>query len=164
AAGRTPAELVEASIPAGGDQPIERQVTLSGEAEVAVLKGETSVMAWRFTVEPDHAPRIAFARPPSPTVSGALTLAYTLGDDYGVVSGTAEIAPTPDVATTGAARPLVEAPSIPLSLPSARTREGTGETIRDLTAHPWAGAKVRMTLVARDEASQEGRSEPVEVV
>ena len=33
----------------------------------------------------------------------------------------------------------------------------------DFSAHPWAGAKVRMTLVARDEAGQEGRSEPVEV-
>ena len=37
------------------------------------------------------------------------------------------------------------------------------ETIRDLTSHPWAGAKVRLTLVARDEAGQEGFSKPVEM-
>src|SRR5690606_26920290 len=45
-----------------------------------------------------------------------------------------------------------------------RTRDGASETIRDLTAHPWAGARVAMTLVARDEAAQEGRSAPMEVV
>src|SRR5208283_3940465 len=33
---------------------------------------------------------------------------------------------------------------------------------RDLTAHPWAGTKVEVTLVARDEAGNEGRSEPAE--
>jgi hypothetical protein len=50
-----------------------------------------------------------------------------------------------------------------LSLPQMRVRSGTGETIRDLTAHPWAGSTVRLTLVARDDAGQEGRSAPVEV-
>ncbi len=42
-------------------------------------------------------------------------------------------------------------------------RSGTGETTRDLSSHPWAGARVMMTLVARDEAGQEGRSAPMEV-
>ena len=37
--------------------------------------------------------------------------------------------------------------------PQTRTRNAVGETIRDLTSHPWAGARVKMTLVAKDEAS-----------
>ena len=45
-------------------------------------------------------------------------------------------------------------------LPQARTKNGVGQTIKDLTDHPWAGAEVVMTLVARDEAGNEGRSEP----
>jgi len=49
------------------------------------------------------------------------------------------------------------------SRPQLRTRDGASETIRDLTSHPWAGARVKMTLVARDEAEQEGRSESGEV-
>jgi tetratricopeptide (TPR) repeat protein len=53
---------------------------------------------------------------------------------------------------------------VPLSLPQARTRDGSAETIRDLTSHPWAGAKVRVTLVVKDEAGQEGRSQPAEIV
>ena len=45
-------------------------------------------------------------------------------------------------------------------LPQARTRNGVGQTIKDLTDHPWAGAEVVMTLVARDEGGNEGNSEP----
>jgi uncharacterized protein (TIGR02302 family) len=167
-AGETPAEKVsaEATSPeAGGEgRPIERQVRLDRAFEVVVRKGDREVMAWRFKVEPDHAPEIAFAKPPAPARSGALVLDYTLRDDYGVIAGNAEIVPLDENAAAPAARPLYEAPSIPLSLPQLRTREGAGETIRDLTSHPWAGAKVKMTLVARDEADQEGRSEPVEIV
>ncbi len=121
-------------------------------------------MAWRFTVEPDHAPEIAFVKPPAPTRSGALQLNYSLKDDYGVVAGNAEVKPLAGAKSDAAAPPLIEAPTIPLSLPQLRTREGAAETIRDLTSHPWAGATVRMTLVARDEAGQEGRSAPVEVM
>jgi uncharacterized protein (TIGR02302 family) len=44
-----------------------------------------------------------------------------------------------------------------------RARKATGETTRDLTAHPWAGTRVRLTLAATDEAGQEGRSAPVEL-
>ena len=49
-----------------------------------------------------------------------------------------------------------------LALPQARTRNGAGQTLKDLTEHPWAGTDVAMTLVARDEAANEGASEPFE--
>src|SRR5437667_119753 len=66
-------------------------------------------------------------------------------------------------ASIPAAPRLVKPPMVQLALPQMRTRNGVGETIRDLTSHPWAGARVKMTLVAKDEAGQEGRSAPVEV-
>ena len=166
-AGETPAAIVEASAGAppkpGEGQPIERQVALGKGVDVVVRKGDTEVMAWRFTVEPDHAPEVAFLKPPAPARSGALALSYSLKDDYGVVSGSAEIEPLDDPAGAAEARPLFEAPQIALALPQLRTRDGASETIRDLTSHPWAGARVKMTLVARDEAEQEGRSAPVEL-
>ncbi|MBS4082092.1 MAG: TIGR02302 family protein, partial [Rhizobiales bacterium] len=59
-------------------------------------------------------------------------------------------------------RPLVEAPNFALSLPQARTKSGAAQTAKDLTEHPWAGTSVRLTLTARDEAGNEGRSEPRE--
>jgi uncharacterized protein (TIGR02302 family) len=55
-------------------------------------------------------------------------------------------------------RPLYDAPDFPLVLPQARTRNGTGQTTKDLTEHPWAGVDVAMVLSARDEAGNEGQS------
>ena len=129
-----------------------------------VRRGERAVAAWHFTVIPDVPPRITLLKPPETKQSGALSLAYSLDDDYGVVGATAEFRPLDKTPGAAAARPLVAAPDFPLSLPQLRARTGTAETIRDLTSHPWAGAKVRLPLVARDEAGQEGRSDPVEVV
>ncbi len=55
---------------------------------------------------------------------------------------------------------MFNAPDFALTLPQARTRNGAAQTTRDLTEHAWAGAEVVMTLVAKDEAGNEGRSEP----
>lgn len=165
--GETPAAVAasegDAPPPAGEPAPLERTVALEKGLDVVVRRGDRDVMAWRFTVEPDRAPEVAFLKPPAPARSGALGITYSLKDDYGVVAAEAEIAPLDPDAGQTAARPLFEAPELPLSLPQLRTRDGASETIRDLTAHPWAGARVKMTLVARDEAEQEGRSEPLEV-
>jgi uncharacterized protein (TIGR02302 family) len=167
--GETPAAIAEsqstsAPVPAGEAAPLERTLALEKGLDVVVRRGDREVMAWRFAVEPDRAPEIAFLKAPAPARSGALGINYSLKDDYGVIAAEAEIAPLDPAAGAEAARPLFEAPEVPLSLPQLRTRDGAGETIRDLTAHPWAGARVKMTLVARDEAEQEGRSEPLEVV
>ena len=45
-------------------------------------------------------------------------------------------------------------------MPQARTKNGTGQTIKDLTDHPWAGAEVVMTLTAKDDGGNEGKSDP----
>jgi uncharacterized protein (TIGR02302 family) len=44
-------------------------------------------------------------------------------------------------------------------LPNARTRNGVGQTVKDLSEDPYAGADVTLTLIAKDEAGNEGRSE-----
>ena len=41
----------------------------------------------------------------------------------------------------------------------AAIAKGAAKATRDLTEHVWAGAKVKVTLVATDDAGQEGRSE-----
>lgn len=141
--------------------PLEHQVTLERAASVTIEKSGHQIAGWDFKVEPDSPPQIALNGDPHAEASGALALAYTLHDDYGVVAARGEITPLSDP-TSGDARPLYDAPSLPLSLPQLRVRNGTGQTVRDLTAHPWAGAKVTLTLVATDEAKQEGKSAPVE--
>jgi uncharacterized protein (TIGR02302 family) len=143
--------------------PLEHQITLSEAGNVVVKKGDREVAGWRFVVEPDNPPEIALLESPETMTSGALRLSYSLLDDFGVISGMAEVGPAEQGDIDTAARPLFDAPTFPLSLPQLRTRSGNGETTRDLTSHPWAGAKVTLTLVARDEADQEGRSAPLEM-
>ncbi len=53
-----------------------------------------------------------------------------------------------------------EPPRFALRLAKANAKHTTGSTYKDLTAHPWAGLKVRMTLAARDSAGQVGLSKP----
>ncbi|WP_205470588.1 TIGR02302 family protein [Breoghania sp. L-A4] len=146
--------------------PVEHRVTLQTPGIVEIRKGTSTINSWRFAVEPDADPEIRLTEDPQGQLSGTLKLAYEVEDDNGVIAARAEIAPgSKPVAlqkTGKPPRPLVEAPTFPLSLPQRRARTGTAETFRDLTAHPWAGSEVRLSLVARDEAGQEGRSEVAE--
>jgi uncharacterized protein (TIGR02302 family) len=82
-----------------------------------------------------------------------------------VVSAEAQFADPQMPARAGAParRPLVEAPNFPLPLPQARTRAGAGQSTKDVTEHPWAGVTAMLTLIARDEGGNEGKSEPREV-
>ena len=62
-----------------------------------------------------------------------------------------------DADARNAARPLFQPPQFPLVLPNARTRNGVGQTVKDLSEDPYAGADVTLTLSAKDEA---GNQEP----
>ena len=158
-----PAETAEAG-PAETAPPLEYRIALEADGSIVVRRGSRDVTAWNFEVEPDNPPAIAFAEDPRVAASGALHLIYTLKDDYGVVGARAAFAPAAgSVASAVDARPLYDAPAMPLSLPQLRTRDGIGDSTRDLTSHPWSGATVDLTLVAEDEAGQEGRSAPFEI-
>ncbi len=145
--------------PAGTE---ERRFTISQTGAVT-LRGAGKDITWSFTAIPDHAPTIALTKDPEPQARGSLQLGYRIEDHYGVnhaeAQFTAKAAPRPD---GQAARSLYGAPNFPLVLPQARTRNGASQTTKDLTEHPWAGVDVAMTLIARDEANNEGRSTPHE--
>ncbi|MES1989962.1 MAG: TIGR02302 family protein [Pseudomonadota bacterium] len=61
------------------------------------------------------------------------------------------------------ANALVKPPVVNLPLKVLHTKDGKGETYADLTSHPWAGLPVLITLVATDDAGQEGVSEPIAI-
>ena len=141
--------------------PAEHKLTLSRDSALTVARGDRTLLSWSFAVTPDEPPKIELTREPSATQSGALSLGYSVSDDYGVMSAAAAIS-APEAPAESGARPLVAAPELPLNLPRLRMREGNGETIRDLSAHPWAGAKVKMRLTATDEAGQTSESPTIE--
>jgi uncharacterized protein (TIGR02302 family) len=94
-----------------------------------------------------------------------MLLKYKVEDDYGVSSAEARverIVPSPD---KGASAPesvpqIGKPPVFPLSLPRSPIKAAEAKTYKDLTAHPWAGLPVVITLAAKDEAGHEGRSAP----
>jgi uncharacterized protein (TIGR02302 family) len=149
----------------------EHRYVIADKGEVT-LRGIGSPVTWSFVAVPDQAPTIALTKDPEPQARGSLMLNYKVEDDYGVTEARALFTLKPQqfdafgvkVGGFRAPRPLFEAPDMPLVLPQARTRSGVGQTLRDLSGHPWAGAEVIMTLVARDDGGNEGRSEPFEMV
>jgi uncharacterized protein (TIGR02302 family) len=118
--------------------------------------------AWAFTVIPDSVPDIAFDGIPRPTVNAALEIGFAARDDYGIQDAWAEIKPL-DKPEAGA-HPLYPLPEYRLDLPKRNAREAKGLTSRNLSEHPLSGRRVRVTLVARDAAGQEGRSVPQDMI
>lgn len=139
----------------------ERHFTIAGDG-TAHVRAPSGQPQWKFSAIPDRAPTISLAKDPERQARGSLQMSYKIEDDYGVTEAQAHFAARPGDAPKGAAepRPLFEPPQFPLVLPNARTRNGVGQTVKDLSEDPYAGADVTLTLTAKDEAGNEGRSEP----
>ncbi|MCK1512974.1 TIGR02302 family protein [Bradyrhizobium sp. 190] len=157
------------------------KITGDGSAHVRAPSGQP---LWRFAATPDRAPIVSLAKDPERQARGSLQMSYKLEDDYGVTEARAQFvarnadaakisdaknsdAKTPDAkegktkeADKAEPRPLFEPPQFALVLPNARTRNGVGQTVKDLSEDPYAGADVTLTLTAKDEAGNEGKSEP----
>lgn len=139
---------------------IERHFKITEDARLIVKGLPVGEAKWSFRAIPDRAPTIQFSKEPEISGRNALSLSYGVGDDYGVTQAEAQFERVAPLAPNALPpRPLVDAPNFPLALPQARTKSGVGQTTKDLTEHPWAGAAVRLTLTARDEAGNEGKSE-----
>ncbi len=158
-----------AAVNPTGAKPLptaEFETKLAASSDIDVTRGGTQVAHWRFAVVPDKAPTIKLISA-EPQASGTLKLTYEVADEYGVVGAEAHFEPSPDsfpVRTNAATiRPLVTPPDFALSLPAGRAKSGQATSFRDLTANPWSGGKVRVTLIAHNEGGQEGRSETKEI-
>ncbi|GJD49568.1 hypothetical protein OPKNFCMD_2300 [Methylobacterium crusticola] len=145
-------KALPAAGPARADLREERFTLTGGPADLTVQTGFAH--SHRLTVEtiPDRPPEIAFAGQPETNGRGTFTIAYRAKDDYGIAAAEGLV----EAPTKG--RTLVAPPRLALSLPADAQGGSDTRTLVDLTDNPWAGARVTLTLVARDEAGQEGRS------
>ncbi|WP_144751865.1 TIGR02302 family protein [Bartonella saheliensis] len=109
---------------------------------------------WHLQVMKDQIPTIRWLEKPGRILTGSLELQYELDDDYGVSKAFVEIEPFLNQHKSNLS--LYKAPEIKLLLP--RGGKGKMRTVQDVSAHPWAGAEVKITLVAEDGAGQQGRS------
>lgn len=154
---------------------VEFKVALDEPVSADVRIGGRIVSKWRFDLINDEPPTIGLLDSPTTTPRGALRLVFRADDDNGVASAEARfalgegeeknLAPLPaEPSAKVEGDPLLDPPVMPLQLPKANAKRIEGRATQDLTSHPWAGLKVRMTLIARDQAGQTGESQPYEFV
>lgn len=123
----------------------------------AILRVHGRVLGrWPINVMSDRPPQIAFDGEIKATSRAALRIPYRVSDDFGLQSVELQIhlADKSDGETI----------TLPLAVPSSRSDNSKPARMRaykDLSAHPWAGAKVVMTLIATDAKGQQGMSDPV---
>jgi uncharacterized protein (TIGR02302 family) len=172
----TPANAVIPKL-TGSQGLLEFKLPLTSPGAVDVRVSGNTVAKWRFDLIKDGVPQIALMGNPTTTPRGALRLSFRATDDHGVASAEARFAladteeaeglPAQPPELAGGkpeADPPLDAPLMPLQLPKVNAKQVEGKASQDLTAHPWAGLKVRMTLAARDQAGQTGLSQPYEFI
>jgi uncharacterized protein (TIGR02302 family) len=142
----------------------ERHFTIAADG-TARVRAPAGLPQWTFSAIADRVPAISLAKRPERQARGSLLMSYRLEDDYGVTEAHAEFStrPGPAAKDGAVARPLFDPPQFALVLPNARPRSGIGQTVKDLSESPYAGAELILTLTARDDAGNEGRSEPLDL-
>ncbi|WP_425908031.1 TIGR02302 family protein [Nitrobacter sp. TKz-YC02] len=142
----------------------ERHFTIAADGRARV-RAPAGLPQWTFSAIADRVPAISLAKRPERQARGSLLMSYRLEDDYGVTEAHAEFStrPGPAAKDGAVARPLFDPPQFALVLPNARPRSGIGQTVKDLSESPYAGAELTLTLTARDDAGNEGRSEPLDL-
>lgn len=168
------AERQAASPATAGGEVSEVRLTLKRSGVVRILGSGSELVRWTFNVIPDQPPRISLTKDPETTRRGSMKLTYKIEDDYGVASAEVrfeQVEPDPGNPRTAWARTVLKGPRLPyerpprLALRQPRSNAKDAETTsqHELGAHPWAGRRARMVLVARDHAGNTGRTEPLEV-
>ena len=148
---------------AGTKHDHESRWLVRGDGRVRVRHYGRTLLSATITAIPDRPPTIQLLRAPRATRRGSMILSYRIADDYGVVGAQGRFAHPSFEGAVTVRGPLASLPTIPLSLPLGSHGLGNAQTTADLSESPWAGARVTMTLAAKDNGGNEGLSDPVAV-
>lgn len=123
--------------------------------------------SWFVIVTPDEAPEVTATEAMRRGRGGVLEQPYAAEDDYGIVSGEAEIVLDLDAVERahGLTLPPEEREPLRLDLPLPMTanRAEFEDVLReDLSQHVWAHLPVQMVLRVADAAGQSGESQQIE--
>ncbi|OJX99902.1 MAG: TIGR02302 family protein [Rhizobiales bacterium 62-17] len=141
----------------------EKRWSLRADGTLTLRRLGSTIATFDISAIADRPPVITLKGEPKSNARGSLTLSYKIEDDYGVVGAEAEFSKPSLRGKPVTGRMLYDAPKMPLALAQGPGGLGDGETTGDLSEHPWAGAQVTMSLMARDEAGNTGHSDPVEL-
>ncbi|MDB5570785.1 MAG: hypothetical protein JWN93_1968 [Hyphomicrobiales bacterium] len=164
--GLQPPAAETAAEPRKDARDAEQRWTLQGDAQLVLKRQGSIVGTFDISAAPDKAPVVSIVGDPKGTSRGSLILGYKIEDDYGVLGAEVEFTNPRNARREGrgSSRSLVEPPKMPLGLPAGPGGLGEAETTADLSEHPWAGARVTLKVVARDEGGNAGRSAELDVI
>ncbi len=139
----------------------ERRFAVHGDGEARIYRGGALAADIGLNVEPKTAPTIRLLDPPQANASGSLSLHYAVEDAYGIreVGGAVTL-----VTPSTAAHSLFGPPTLAPALPSGANNVGEARSSLDLSDHPWAGARVILTLTAKSVSEATATSPPVEMI
>lgn len=143
------------SVKSSQDKLEEHRFTLEGNARLTLRSGMFGKAQLDIEAIPDTPPVIAFEGEPSTNNRGVISLAFSGSDDYGII----ELKGATRLAVPN--RALVPPPEFSLTPPAMSDANKPLRQTVDLTDHPLAGLPVELTLIARDGAGQEGRSQTI---
>lgn len=165
--------LTLAESVSGEDSQIEDPAAPSHELEI-IRAGRVAVQgpggrSWELSVTADAPPSVRLTGEMTREARGVMNQRFEASDDYGVVSGSAEIRLDLEaverrhgLALEPETRAAIE---VDLPMPVAGSRESFSEVlIEDFSEHPWANLPVTIQLTvmdARDQAGQSVRREAV---
>ncbi len=139
------------------DLPLKIDETIEVDA------GRRTLNHWKIALQGDATPVIKFKDAPAATDKDALSLHYIAGDDYGIARAELQIEPAQRIPMRAAeAADSIMPPSpmiVALTVPPSKARSVDAHEYVDLTASPWAGREVKLTLRATDDAGQTGVSQ-----
>ena len=140
----------------------ERRFVIRGDGEARLSEGASTAADIEIKVAPKTKPVIRLLDPPQGNATGSLTLHYAIEDAYGAreASGSFALA-RPE--TQAPKHTLFGPPSLSLRLPDGAHGTGEAKTTADLSEHPWAGARVVLTLRATSVSDAAAESPRVEM-
>jgi uncharacterized protein (TIGR02302 family) len=144
------------------NDPSEKRWTIHGPGKATISRNGKPAAVAVLAVTPAGKPTIVSTEEPRANLSGSLTLGYRTQDRFGLASARADFA-RPQEGPGPAPRTLVPPPQAALQLPPTANGVGDGHSTVDLSEHPWAGAKVTMTLSAVSISGKIGESGPIEM-
>lgn len=156
------AESVSGTAGEASSEPAQ-EITVTRDGTLSIA-GEGGA-EWQLSVLADLPPVVSLAGPAERGADGTLEQPFAASDDYGVISGTAEI--TLDMPEIDRRHGLAPEPEprevITVDLPTDFTGDGSDFSevlVAEFAEHAWAGLPVRLNLTVNDASGQMGETAP----
>jgi hypothetical protein len=130
------------------DETQRGEIELKPMKRLEIRQGGRTVAGYDVNWIVDRPPTITTPGAPTEAPRWRLRIDYRASDDYGIESVTGQMVKADKV---GGDTPPFE---FPVAVPAGAGKTFVHASMQDLASHPWAGQRVYMKLIARDQAGQ----------